>query len=347
MLLQRSVPCLAIGLALAGCSSNSAGLPEGRPLTPEEIAYERSLLNTSVVARTDGERGQLIRQLDQALMNWHQSQAEVLGSRERELVQNYEEILQTKTYMNLDNLLTILAEGDDTQKAIAAGALGFVRLKEPVGEDAREAFLDRWPQRYKEVVHPLTAATASEDAYIVENAAMALGQIGDKDTPLPPLLALLERKEEEIRSNAALALARVLTPETGSVAIDALLVATNDPAAKVRLHAVSAIRATKHPAGIGSVARLLNDNYELIAMNAAETLGLIGNEQSCGYLIARLKKVLGQTPSGDYRPVSDLDHRRRRLTDHLIGALERLSGEDFDDDIEDWEEWWREAEGAS
>lgn len=347
MPLLRMVTLAAIPVALAACSSSPDALPEGRPLTPEEIAYERSLLNISVVARDDGERGQLIRQLDQALLNWHQSQAEVLGSRERELVRNYEEILQTKTYMNLDNLLAILREGDERQQAVAAAALGFIRLTEPEDESARESFQDRWPQRYEEAIEPLAEATRSQDPYVVQNAAMALSQIGDPSTPLPPLIALLERSEVEIRSNAALALAHVLTPENSSLAIDSLLSAMNDPDPKVRLHATSAIKASRHPAGVGSVAKLLNDNYELIAMNAAATLAEIGDEQSCGYLIARLKKVLGQTPSGDYRPVSDLDQRRRRLTDHLIAALEQLSGEDHDDDIEEWEEWWQDVQGTS
>lgn len=349
---RRSAPLLALlrlspVLLAVGCSTTPDGLPEGRPLTPEEIAYEKSLQSQSVVARSDADRGRLLRELDQALVNWHQAQAEVLGSRERELERNYEEILQTKTYMNLDTLLATLRGDDPRSTAIAAAALGFVRLTEPADEDAREAFLERWPQRYAEVVGPLVDATRSADPRVVQNATMALSQIGDPETPIEPLVALLERPEAEIRSNAALALAHVLTPDTGDRAIGALLVAMNDADPKVRLHAISAVKASRHRNGVGTVAKLLGDRYELIAMNAAETLAEIGDVQSCGYLIARLKGLLGQTPSGKYRPVSDLDQRRQRLTNHLIAALEHLSGESHGDDIEDWEDWWQDVEGTS
>lgn len=333
---------LVLPLALVSCATTS-DLPEGRPLTPEEVAYEKALQSYSEVATDDRSRARLIRELDRTLSNWHAAQAEYLGSKERQLTRNYEEILQRKTYMNFETLLDLLRNGDDYQRAIAAAALGFSRLAEPADEREKQAFRERWPPKYPDAIGPLVEATESDDFYIANNAVLALAQLGDPNTPIEPIAALLDRDEPEIRSNAALALARILTPETGERAIAALLLATNDPEPKVRLHAITAIRRCRHPAGVGSVAKLLSDRYELVAMNAARTLAEIGDKSACAYLITRLKEVLGSTPDGKFRPVSDLDRRRRNLTDYLIGALEELSGEDYGDDIEEWQEWWNDV----
>lgn len=329
-------------LTVTTCGGCASDLPVGVPLSAEEQAYERSLLNYGAVPDNDNGKSALMVDLDKTLALWHAASIDKVDSRQAQLLQDFEQVLQFKVYKNFDVVLEMLLQGDERHRAIAAASLGFSRLREPADAAAAEAFRAKWPPKYPRALPHLMTALDSPDFYLVHNALLGMAQIGDPQTPVPPLLARLKDANEEIRSMAAYALSRTLTPQTADFALGGLLEALNDPYPKVRLNAIAAARRIQHRNTAGTLARLLDeDPYIEIQRNSALALGDIGDPQSCEYLILRLGKLLSENVAGRRRVIADLDARRRHLSLALITSLQRLSGEDFGDNVDDWQEWWQ------
>ncbi len=331
----------AMLLALGACSS----LPSGdgsRPLTPEEIEYQRRLENYSREPLDASGRAQLMVKLDRTLSIWGRTNVEQLGSEDRKVVDNLEEVLERDVYQNFDAVLDVYANGDPEQRLVAAAALGFCRLKEPDDPGLRDDFRSRWPPVYPRAVEALVRGLDSDQPVFVQNCLLGLWKIGDATTPTAPLVRLLSSDRVELRSHAALALSTILTPETGESAIGALLNALYDADPKVRNHAVSAVIATKHRDAAGRLAQMLDDPYLLIEANAARGLADLGDWRNCQYLIDRLDRFMKEKPSGRSREKTDLDERRAFISKHLVSALQDLSGKNFGDDMEKWHDWWSE-----
>ncbi|MFG0317193.1 MAG: HEAT repeat domain-containing protein [Planctomycetota bacterium JB042] len=333
------VALLALG-AFCGCASNASTPLEGRPLTPDEIEYQRQLELSDHRPLDERGRSDLLIKLDQNLENWHRARIEQIGAEDRRLVENLEEILQRTVYLNFDVILGFLRDGDAPQRAIAAAAIGFSRLKEPKDEDERRRFLERWPQVYERAIPLLVGQLDAPESYVVQNALLGLWKLGDPKTPLEPILVLVDSPDAEVRAMAVLALSTVLTAETGETAISALMNALHDGSPKVRNHAVTAVGNIAHPNAAGRLAQLLNDQYMLVQANAARSLGLLGNPRNIEFLLVRLETLEATKPSGKHRPVSGLDQRRALVAQRLIESLEQLSGESYGDDVEKWRKWW-------
>lgn len=339
----RFLPWLAAAALGAGCSGTAEDpLEGGRPLTPQEMEYQRKLALSEQVALDATGRSKLILSLDRSLQHWHRSTVEQVGTEEKQLTDSFEEVLQVTVYMNFDEILDVLESGAPNQRGIAAAALGFSRLKEPEDPAQRERFLARWPRLYPRAIDPLVRHLGAEEPYVVQNCLLALWKLGDASTPVGPLLELLASPDPSIRANAALALSTVLTPETGETAIAALLNALYDDDPKVRNHAATAVGAIRHKGAAGRLAQMLDDHYLLVQANAARALGQLGDRGNCGVLIARLERLQAEMPDSKFREKTDLDDRRRFVQAHLIDALQRLSGKYFGGEIEKWREWWSE-----
>lgn len=336
-------------LLLTGCSSTQEG-DSGRPLSAAELEYQRRLemLEREPKGPQEGRTGaELMVRLDQNLQLWHRSNIEQVGTRDRELVDNIEDVLQRTVYLNFETVLAKLETGEPHQRGIAAAALGFSRLKEPADPGERDRFLARWPQIYPRAIEPLIRFLDDEETFVVQNCLLGLWKLGDPNTPIQPVLRQLNRSEEDVRSTAVLALSTILTPETGEVAISALINMLYDPKPKVRNHAVSAVAAIRHRSATGRLAQLLDDPYLLVQANAARALGELGDIESCEFLLVRLEKLLKDKPSGEFRRRTDLDNRRDLVYQHLMGSLQKLSGQELGDDVEEWREWWTENRSRS
>lgn len=333
-------------LALEACSTTSSTPLEGRPLTPDEIEYQRQLEFSDHRPLDAREQNDLLLKLDRNLENWHRARVEQVGVEDRRLVDNLEEILQRTVYLNFDVVLEFLENGDAPQRAIAAAAIGFSRLKEPADPEERRLFLDKWPQLYPAAIPPLVGQLHAPESYVVQNALLGLWKLGDPKTPLDSILPLVDSRESEIRAMSVLALSSILTPETGELAISALMNALHDRDPKVRNHAVTAAANIGHPNLAGRLAQLLNDEYALVQANAARALGRLGDKRNISFLLERLEVLEKNKPSGLHRPMSGLDQRRALVSQRLIESLESLSGEEFGDDVEEWRTWW-EDEGRT
>jgi len=338
---SSSSTCGPLLLFLVACSS-VPGLPAGSSLSPREIEYQRQLELSQQSLYEIEDRTELLIRLDQNLAHWNRGNVEQLGSEDRELVHNLEEVLQRTVYFNFRSVLSILETGEPHQQCTAAAAIGFARLQEPADTQERARFLEQWPQLYPRAIPVLIRLLGAEQPYVVQNSLLGLWKLADPNTPVQPILPLLNREEEDIRANAALALSTILTPETGEPAISALINALYDPMPKVRVHAVTAVGAIKHPSAAGRLAQLLDDHYMLVQANAAQALGKLGAVENCQYLLGRLDTLMRDTPNGKFRKRTDLDQRREFVASHLIASLEQLSGKQYGDDLEKWREWWLE-----
>ncbi len=343
----RLLPWLAAAALCAGCSATAEDelqerLKGGRPLTPQEMEYQRRLALSEQGTLARPERAKLILELDRSLQHWHVSTVDQVGNEKKRLTESFDEVLQVTVYMNFDQILDVLETGAPNQRGIAAAALGFSRLQEPDDPVLRAEFVRRWPQVYPRAIGPLVRHLAAEEPYLVQNCLLALWRLGDPSTPVEPVLELLASPAVDIRSNAALALSTILTPETGEGAISALLNALYDDHPKVRNHAASAVGALRHKGAAGRLAQLLDDPYLLVQANAARALGQLGDRGNCGVLIARLERLQTEMPEGKFRQPTDLDNRRRVVQANLIAALQRLSGKPFGPEVEKWREWWAE-----
>lgn len=335
---------IALPLAVPACRSTPEEV--GVPLTPEEIDYQKRLQQAVSEPVTDEGRARLILQLDQSLSVWFRSALDRAGSPDRRLVDNVESVLQRTVYRNVESILQVARTGTDEQRAIACAALGFSKLTEPADAAARERFRERFPPVYPRATTVLVESVGATSAAIVQNALLGLWKLGDPETPLEPVLAQLDAKDGDIRSNAVLALGTILTPDTGERAIERILTCLYDNDPKVRNHAISAIAAMRHTDASGRLTQLLDDNYLLIQANAARALGDLGDWRNAQALVVRLERLKAQSPSGKYREKTGLDYGREQVVQNITAALRRLSGEDFGDDPTLWREWWNERSTA-
>ncbi len=338
----------ALVLVTAGCTGCAGYSPvdDARPLTPEELEYQRRLENYADAPLDAAGRAQLMVKLDRTLAIWGRTNVEQLGSEDRKVVNNLEEVLQRDVYKNFEAVLDVFDSGKPEQRLVAAAALGFSKLSEPDDPTLRDRFRERWPPVYPRAVTALTRGLDSDDPAMVQNCLIGLWKIGDKSTPIEPIARFLSSDRVELRTHAALALSTVLGPETGERAIGALLNALYDADPKVRNHAVSAVIATRHNDAAGRLAQMLDDPYLLIEANAARGLAELGDWRNCQYLIDRLDRFVKERPSGRSRETTDLDERRTFIGKHLVTALEKLSGKSFGEDMEKWHEWWKEKSAA-
>ncbi|MBK6941492.1 MAG: HEAT repeat domain-containing protein [Planctomycetes bacterium] len=335
---------LVLVLAFPACRSTPDDI--GVPLTQEEIEYQKRLQQAVSEPVTDEGRARLILQLDQSLSVWFRSSLDRAGSPDRRLVDNIESVLQRTAYRNVESILQIARTGTDEQRAIACAALGFCRLAEPSDAAARERFRERFPPVYPRATAVLIENVGATNPAIVQNALLGLWKLGDPETPLEPVLARLDTKDADVRSNAVLALGAILTPETGERAIERILTCLYDNDAKVRNHAISAIASMRHTDASGRLTQLLDDNYLLIQANAARALGELGDWRNAQALVVRLERLKAQMPAGKYREKTGLDYGRDQVVQNIAAALRKLSGEDFGDDPKLWREWWNERATA-
>ncbi len=180
----------------------------------------------------------------------------------------------------LDELLDILATGDDESREAAATALG--RFGAPA-------------------VEPLAALLAEGDAEVRWWAARALAEVGQPGG-LAPLIEALGDGDPDVRACAALALghvggdgaaaalAQALADESafvasiagdalsmiGEAAVDALAARLDDPSAHVRLLAVRALGRIKSQRAIGPLFGVLEDPSYLVRHYAHEALEALG-----------------------------------------------------------------------
>ncbi len=138
----------------------------------------------------------------------------------------------------------------------------------------------------KQDVERLISALDHKNAEVREDAARALGQIGDPRA-VEPLIAALKDGDDGVRTGAAVALRAF----NDTRAVEALINALNDEDEDVRAYAAASLGVTDDLRAVEPLIALLNDEKGslLSKLYAASSLGKIGDPRAVELLIAALK----------------------------------------------------------
>jgi len=281
---MRVIPwILVLTLALAGCKSNKDTTPEAAD--PESTAdggeaepsKPRNLL-------AENERSQLYFDLDQYTGRYMTARDQ---GNSRAWTSLHASVLMPMVERNLDELTaTVKSTAEPRYRIIAARALGF-------GSDLSG---DR-------IVPPLVSVLKNTNVNLVNSALVSLYLLGWPETPIPPIVKLLNQEDMLIRSNGALALSAVLRARRkkndGRIEMTVAIreasgrlmsIAHNpDEDPFVRAHAASALGTIGDPASADVLLNLLLDQYQVVRIHSAQGLGNLGQESAILPLIRSLK----------------------------------------------------------
>ena len=158
---------------------------------------------------------------------------------------------------------------------------------------------------------------------------MALGMLSLPDTPLSQITYLLRTHSDGwTRNNAAYALQRIVTAgrrEEGIAAVCREALIDKEPG--VRAQSASVLGILVDTESLQPLGDLLYDDENLVAFASATSLSRIGREHDASKGPAARALVEAMTR---VKP-SKQPHFRRELT--------RLSGTDYEDDLEAWRKW--------
>ncbi|HON82174.1 MAG TPA: HEAT repeat domain-containing protein [Methanoregulaceae archaeon] len=155
--------------------------------------------------------------------------------------------------LDVSEIVQALRTGDEDDREEAARALG--ELRDP------------------EAVEPLTAALGDQSRYVRREAAKALGAIGEERC-IPPLIKALRDEDRSAREGAAEGLAMM-----GTMAINSLARALDDPDWHVRMGAVVALRIIGDRTVMPGIIRAAGDENRFVRREAIKGLGRIGGNE--------------------------------------------------------------------
>jgi HEAT repeat protein len=317
---MRAAVVAAAGLApLGGCKSQ----PDTVPLTPAE-QQDLSWINRIDPNRGKiTERGTLFTSLDQNLRTWRKltTSTEVGDVAQRNSI---EQALTRQTYINFDTILDELEHGTDPEhKTVAAAALGFAKIPGPDEPGGNSDF----PALVPRAIPPLLTTLESGNDQLVMNALLSLSRIASPDMPRDLLIELMiTHHNEDVRANATLVLAAIVTPADDTLVGPSLFAALSDPSHKVRLHAVKALGRIGDRNSQPALLNLLkSDPMPLVQACAAMEIGHIGNVYAVTPLIEGLK-------TGNDLVVYECQN-----------SLLKLTGETTRRKYEDWRLFWSQS----
>jgi HEAT repeat protein len=252
------LPVLAGLLLLAACASAP---PKPIEVNASEAMRTDFLKRLQEALRVpDGEDADTVmNSLEHWLPEWQTQQR-------RGQAEPLEKLITVKVVCHFEDVLAALQKGTRERQLVAAWALGYARVPEnDLGiasphERARDA---------------LVAVLNEPDDALLRNALLGLWKLADPATPVHPLASLLaQHHDPDVRTNAALALVTVVTPDTVGGARDAMLVALADNEPRVRMHAAVFARRFPAPESTKRVMQLLpHEDTPLVRAAFARALG--------------------------------------------------------------------------
>ncbi|ACL17995.1 HEAT repeat domain-containing protein [Methanosphaerula palustris] len=151
------------------------------------------------------------------------------------------------------------------------------------------------------IVSAVGPGLSAEDDAVRMVAAEVLGQIGIESVPL--LLKALQDPYYQVRVTAADALGQIRDQRALSPLVNLLI---EDEDEEVRSQAAHALGELRNPATTEVLVRALHDQYPVVRGAAARALGMIGNRQGIGPLVALFE-------SGDRATAEDVIWALRTL----------------------------------
>ena len=254
--------------------------------------------------------GAYLAELDKSMRAWTNLTLTAGSRGDQKKTNLLQDDLKRRVRTRQTELIDALASGPPRNRAIAAGALGFSASKDVQGA--------------------LIIALADKDTEVVQNAAMSLALLQDRDTPLEPLLEImLHSNNGQARSNACYAVRTIL--EAGAPATDEVIKAGRqsliDTEPFVQAQSALILAIAKDGESVLDLAELLHDREPLVLSAATQALVRLGRNDSklLGPTARALVVGLGTCPE-DQRP-------------YILKNLVLLSGHNFADDMKAWAEW--------
>lgn len=305
--MKLSLVLLAAGLC-ACSSTDSADAPPPRPTAAEvETARQRDVVDRVAERMRRKDRldaDDLFRQLERLMPSW---QADQRFGRARPM----EAILTEDVVAHFDIVLVGFQSGAHERRVVAAWALGFSRVP-----DNDIGLVSPHPR----AVEALVAGIDVANDELMRNILLALWKIGDENTPIEPLVAVMDAHHDgDCRANAALALSVILTQQEALEVVDSVVLAFNDADAKVRMHATNIARL--HPNSVYTSrlqSLIVDERVPLVRASMADALGRSGDQDTASVIL----------------PLLDSENEIERDYGHR--ALVRLFGLDRGTSIEAW-----------
>lgn len=265
--------------AISGCKSNGETVPEEQPQAPEAGPPEQPAATGGNLLANPG-RKKLYEDINGFSKRYMEARAQGRMSAGESL---HRTVLAPMVGRNMDELLKTAASGAEPHfQILAVRGLGFAEDKTRAGS----ALLD---------------LLSEDEPDLLSSALASLYILGSPDTPLGPLVALLNHKDPDVRNNDALALFATLrarrlngrVPGTNDVREASgrlvFIVMNMEEDEFVRGHAAAALGAIGDPAAADILLNLLEDPSSVVRIRAAEGLGQIGQEQAIIPLIEALQ----------------------------------------------------------
>ena len=276
MKLHRNL-VLAACLLVAACQ----GSAEQTVSSPEGASSDAPAVAPSVPVgdgvSPEARRQRLLR-LEHACDQWYSAWMEQEFARMASL----DLLLRDNTNREFASVVDDLQNGSPRHKRVMAAALGFSARAEAVAP-----LLAALEEQYYEVVmHALLSIYHLGGPGSSEAARLAVRTI-----PAEKIVGYLTHPRHEVRSNAALALSRIVNRTTSKPVLLALLAVADDAQPRVRLHAIAALSAMRAPEAYPQLVKALADDTQLVQVRAAIALGLLGKLDATPYLIEILAKA--------------------------------------------------------
>ena len=209
--------------------------------------------------------------------------------------------------------------------------------------------------------------------------ARRLMALEDEKYKLAPLAKALRCEPTSLRLYAAEELGRLGNP----LAVPALLKrAVHDPKPEVREAVVAAMKEIDEPSTVHPLGRALDSRYAEVRARAADAIGMLGDVVGIPHVLVKWEKRSGDFPRAYFSTVRQLSYIQdfdvevaqtsfiadpivgtlqegavqaikieateqtfyRLERPAFVGALQKLSGQDFGGDLRAWRHWWRENE---
>jgi hypothetical protein len=272
--MNRTFAIALSGLCLLACGSPSKAPEAPAPADPATGLPGPAPEN--LLAKP--ERGKLYYDLDQYSMRYMEARDKGETAAWTSL---HDTVLRPMVDKNLGELLAALEKtSDPTFRRIAIRGVGF-------GSDAPR------------IAPALVPLLQDRDTAVVSDALVSLYLLGFLETPLTPIVALLNHPDVDVRNNDALVLLRVLRERSRAglppseevrAASGRLVFLVSDPKEDefVRAHAAAALGAVGDPAATDVLTNLLGDRSSVVRTRAAEGLGLLGGSEAIPALLQSL-----------------------------------------------------------
>jgi HEAT repeats len=195
-----------------------------------------------------------------------------------------EDLLRTYVAEHFDAIASDLVHGSPRHRRTMAMALGFSERQDAVPL-LTEALKDQY---YEVVLHSLLALyqLTKLDATAVKAMRGPRPQIYvDPELVVP----YLRHPKEQVRSNAALVLSKILGRNPQKSLLLVVVAATEDVDAATRAHAVAALGSTNDREVFPYLVKALRDQVQLVRIRAALAIGRLGDPDGVPYLIGVLE----------------------------------------------------------